>query len=228
MAATSFKEGYNKVFSDRLAQLTDETTGDDVRKLYDDWATGYDKDVLEVARFKGFNPIVKTLDDAVQEELKDTPKENIKVMDAGAGTGLVGVELHKFGFTTIDALDISPGMLNEAKKKNVYTKFICTALGDQRIPEVETGEYDVLICIGVFAIAHVPPVALTEMMRMVRPGGLVCCGVRDDDLKAYHGKMVELEKAGNWKMVKERKVPYYERDDMPTQSTAFVYKVLQH
>ena len=113
---------------------------------------------------------MKTLDDAVQEELKDTRKENIKVMDAGAGTGLVGVELHKFGFTTIDALDISPGMLNEAKKKNVYTKFICAALGDQRIPEVETGEYDVLICIGVFAIAHVPPVALTEMMRMVRPG----------------------------------------------------------
>ena len=80
------------------------------------------QEVLEVARFKGFNPIVKTLDDTVQEEFKDTPKDKVKVMDAGAGTGLVGVELHKFGFTTIDALDISPGMLNEAKKKNVYKK----------------------------------------------------------------------------------------------------------
>ena len=91
-------------------------------------------------------------------------------MDAGAGTGLVGVELRKFGFTTIDALDISPGMLNEAKKKKVYKRFICASLSDQRIPEVETGEYDVLICVGVFAIAHVPPVALLEMTRMVRPG----------------------------------------------------------
>ena len=26
------------------------------------------QDVLEIARFKGFNPIVKTLDDAVQAE----------------------------------------------------------------------------------------------------------------------------------------------------------------
>ena len=59
-------------------------------------------------------------------------------------------------------------------------------------------------------------------------GGLVCCGVRDDDLKEYHGKMVELEKAGHWKLVKERKVPYYDREDMPTQSTAFVYKVSKH
>ena len=98
------------------------------------------QDILEVARFKGFGPIVKTLDDAVQEELKEVPKENIKVMDAGAGTGLVGVELHKFGLTTIDALDISPRMLEEAKKKNVYRKFICAALGDQRIPGIETGE----------------------------------------------------------------------------------------
>ena len=113
---------------------------------------------------------MKTLNDAVQEEFKNVTKDNIKIMDAGAGTGLVGVELHKFGFTTIDALDISPGMLNEAKKKNVYKKFICASLSDQRIPKVETGQYDVLICVGVFAIAHVPPVALVEMTRMVRPG----------------------------------------------------------
>ncbi|KAM7425870.1 Methyltransferase domain [Porites harrisoni] len=228
MAATSFKAGYNAVFSNRLEHLTDETTVDEVRKLYDDWATKYDEDILEVARFKGFSPIVKTLDDAVQEELKDLTKENIKVMDAGAGTGLVGVELHKFGFTTIDALDISPGMLEEAKKKNVYRKFICAALGDQRILEIETGEYDVLICVGVFAIAHVPPVAIMELIRMVKAGGLVCCAVRNDELKEYYGKMMELEAAGHWKLVKERKVPYYERDDLPTECTAFVYKVLKH
>ena len=54
------------------------------------------QDVLEIARFKGFNPIVKTLDDAVQAELKDFPKDKIKIMDAGAGTGLVGIELQKF------------------------------------------------------------------------------------------------------------------------------------
>ena len=43
MAATSFKAGYNAVFSNRLEQLTDETTVDEVRKLYDDWASKYDE-----------------------------------------------------------------------------------------------------------------------------------------------------------------------------------------
>ena len=48
MAATSFKAGYNAVFSNRLEQLTDETTVDEVRKLYDDWATKYDEVLLFV------------------------------------------------------------------------------------------------------------------------------------------------------------------------------------
>ena len=43
MAATSFKEAYNAVFSNRLEQLKDATTVDEVRKLYDDWATKYNK-----------------------------------------------------------------------------------------------------------------------------------------------------------------------------------------
>ena len=43
MAATSFKEAYNAVFSNRPEQLKDPTTVDEVRKLYDDWATKYDK-----------------------------------------------------------------------------------------------------------------------------------------------------------------------------------------
>ena len=43
MAATSFKEAYSAVFSNRLEQLKDATTVDEVRKLYDDWATKYNK-----------------------------------------------------------------------------------------------------------------------------------------------------------------------------------------
>ena len=39
MAATSFKEAYNAVFSNRLEQLKDATTVGEVRKLYDNWAT---------------------------------------------------------------------------------------------------------------------------------------------------------------------------------------------
>ena len=91
-------------------------------------------------------------------------------MDAGAGTGLVGVELNKLGYTNIDALDISQGMLDEAKKKNVYRKYICAPLSDLRTSGIEAGEYDVAISVGVFCVGQVKPEAYVEMIRMVKNG----------------------------------------------------------
>ena len=116
--------------------------------------------------------MVHFLDIAIKETFHGKPKSDIRIMDAGAGTGLVGVELHKQGYRNVDALDISQTMLDEAKKKNVYKKFICAALNDQRTPAVETGQYDALICVGTLVFAHVRPTAFVEMIRMVKNGEL--------------------------------------------------------
>ena len=71
--------------------------------------------------------------------------DQIKIIDAGAGTGLIGVELKKLGYTNLCALDISAEMLREAKKKEVYTEFICTSLNGQSIPQIKSGQFDALI-----------------------------------------------------------------------------------
>ena len=110
------------------------------------------------------------LDAAIKQVYHDQDKSHIRIIDAGAGTGLAGVELSKLGYTNIDALDISQEMLNEADRKNVYTKLICAPLNEERNPEIETGGYHVLICTGTLVIAHVRPVALHEMIRMVKTG----------------------------------------------------------
>ena len=47
-----------------------------------------------------------------------------KVLDAGAGTGLVGVELHRLGYTNIHAMDMSQGMLDEAGRKGRLQQFL--------------------------------------------------------------------------------------------------------
>ena len=112
------------------------------------------------------------LDDAIKQVLRDKPKEQIKIMDAGAGTGSVGVELSKLGYIDLHALDISQEMLDEAKKKNVYKKVICAALNDQQILEIETGEFDALICCGTLVQGHVNSNAFVEMIRMVKIGML--------------------------------------------------------
>lgn len=110
----------------------------------------------------------------VKESFPNTPKDQLKILDAGAGTGPIGIELDKLGYTCVHALDISEEMLNVARKKGVpYKRFICTALTEKRVCEVETGEFDIVIAAGALIMANVRPEALVEIVRMVKKGELV-------------------------------------------------------
>ena len=115
-------------------------------------------------------PLAQCLDAAIQEVFPNKPRDEIRIIDAGAGTGLMAVELQNLGYTNLHALDISQKMLDEAKKKDLYKKFICAPLNDQRIPEIEAGEFDALVCGGTLLKGHVRSSALVEMVRIVRTG----------------------------------------------------------
>ena len=42
----------------------------------------------------------------------------------------------------------------------------------------------------------------------------------------FSGKILELENAGIWENVCKRTVPYFDRDELPRETSAFVYKIL--
>ena len=127
------------------------------------------QDALQSARLIYHKPLAELLDAALIRVFQGSEKSQIKIIDAGAGTGLNGVELSKLGYSYIDAIDISQEMLGEAKKTNVFTKLICASLNEHN-PDIETGEYHALITAGVLVVGHVRPEALDEMIRMVRIG----------------------------------------------------------
>ena len=62
-----------------------------------------------------------------------------RVLDAGAGTGMVGEELARLGFRHITALDLSPGMLKTANEKSVYEELVVGELGKPL--DFETGRF---------------------------------------------------------------------------------------
>lgn len=95
---------------------------------------------------------------------------NKKILDAGAGTGLTGEHLRDAGYKNVDALDISQEMLAIARGKGVYQNLICAALSDQKIGEIETGQYDATISTGAIHIGHIKPGAFEEILRHVKPG----------------------------------------------------------
>ena len=52
------------------------------------------------------------------------------------------------GYTNLHALDSSQKMLNEARKKGIYTQFFCLPIDDQRILERNTRDYMMLLSVS--------------------------------------------------------------------------------
>jgi len=50
----------------------------------------------------------------------DVDKENVEVIDIGAGSGRVGRQIKKSGYKNIDAVDASQGLLEHAKASGAY------------------------------------------------------------------------------------------------------------
>ena len=82
--------------------------------------------------------------------------DQIKIIDAGAGTGLIGVELKKLGYTNLCALDITAEI---------------TSLNGQPIAHIKSGQFDAFICGGALLTGRIGSSAFVEMIRMVQTGG---------------------------------------------------------
>ena len=87
-------------------------TTDEIMKYYDEWGYKYDKD-MEDWNYTGPKETSKIFN-------KYSSDKDIKIYDAGCGTGLVGVELKKYGFSNFFGADLSQKLLDLVPKK-LYT-----------------------------------------------------------------------------------------------------------
>ena len=85
-------------------------TPDDNRDLYGRWATTYESGFATRHAYVYHERVAATFTESVGPD--DDP-----VLDIGCGTGLVGEALRALGDWTIDGLDLSPEMLDEARGK---------------------------------------------------------------------------------------------------------------
>ena len=92
---------------------------------------------------------------------------NRDVLEVGCGTGLVLQRLTRFARTAC-GLDLSPGMLEKARARGLHV-----VEGSATALPFEAESFDVTCSFKV--LAHIPEVALAlrEMARVTRPGGVV-------------------------------------------------------
>jgi len=165
----------------------------ELAERYDQWAEDYDGDLERDFEYK--------LPQMTTEVVMQYVPREARILDAGAGTGLMGEMLAKQGYKNIVAMDLSQGMLDEARKKNVYLEFHRMVMGE--ILGFETDTFDAVVSVGVLTVGHAPAGSLDELVRVTKPGGYIVFSLRPDVYRdsGFQEKQTALEQAGKWKLV---------------------------
>lgn len=77
-----------------IQQIYDSQDNRELADRYDKWAENYDRELVDDYRYVAPKKVADTL-------LRFAPKD-AKILDAGAGTGLVGQVLHQRGYTHLE------------------------------------------------------------------------------------------------------------------------------
>ena len=167
-------------------------TTEEIMKYYDEWGTNnkYDKDMVEWD-YTGPKETVDTFK-------KYANNKEIKIYDAGCGTGLVGVELKKNGYTNFDGVDLSEKLL-DLVPNGLYRNL---SKADLNKPlNISDNKYDAILCVGTFTFGHVKPQALDEFIRIIKNKGLICFTINEGIYEEYgfDKKINELTEKNLWR-----------------------------
>ncbi len=165
----------------------------ELEERYDQWAKDYDADLEQDFEYQGPQRTAEFF-------TRYVPK-TARILDAGAGTGLMGEILGKLGYHDLVAMDLSQGMLEEARKKNVYREFHQMVMGETL--DFTTDYFDAVISTGVLTVGHAPASSLDELVRITKLGGHIVFTLRPDvyEDSGFKEKQTALESEGKWKLV---------------------------
>ena len=179
----------------------------EVMDFYDEWGQDnkYDQDMVDW-NYTGPKETAEVFN-------KHQKEKDIDIYDAGCGTGLVGVELKKYGFTNFFGADLSQKLL-DLVPNNLYKKLDKVDL-NKPINEKDD-QYDALMCVGTFTFGHVKPPALDEFIRITKNKGLICFTINEGIYEEYgfDKKIKQLKKENKWKEIEFFKSDYIASKDV--------------
>ena len=180
---------------------------DEVMKYYDEWGKGnkYDQDMVDW-NYTGPKETSEVF-------IKYQKNKDAKIYDAGCGTGLVGIELKKYGFSNFYGADLSQKLL-DLVPTDLYQKLNKVDLN--KTIEEEDNSYDAVMCVGTFTFGHVKPPALDEFIRITKNKGFICFTINEGIHEEYgfDKKIEQLNKDNKWKEIEFFKSNYIASKDV--------------
>jgi len=99
------------------------------------------------------------------------------VLDVGCGTGAITEELAQRTAGQVTGLDLDPAMIDFASSGAGDVQWV---IGDAHHLPLETGSFDVVLCNFLLLWTTDPGLAVSEMARVVRGGGVVLATTEPD------------------------------------------------
>ena len=175
----------------RLEQVYGAKSNDELRAIYDDWAQAYDQDLQALGY--SYPPAIAGLVGRYVRE------RDALILDAGAGTGIVGEVLAILGYTQLTGIDLSDGMLAVARAKRVYAELKNQVLGERL--DFPDAAFAAVVSAGVLTSGHAPPSSFDELIRVTRPGGhlIFTLSVPVYEAGGFRAKLEALSRQGVWR-----------------------------
>ncbi len=181
----------------QLHKAYEAKTVEELSERYDQWAGEYETHMKNVGYA---HPAMVT-----SMLSRHLPVDAQPILDAGAGTGIMGELLTAMGYGQIIGFDASSDMMAVARAKNVYADLEQMFLG--RPLNYVDNHFAAVTASGVFTEGHAPLSGLDELVRVTRPGGLLVFSLGPVYLgEAFEKKSEALESAGIWRLIDASKL----------------------
>lgn len=164
----------------------------------------YEKLFDEALRCQSPHRVVKLLDNVLDDN--DQRTTDLRVLDLGAGNGMVGEELRRIGVQKLIGADIIPEarMAAERDRPGLYDDFIIedfTSLSEKTADALSHERLNCLVTVAALGFGDIPPDAFSTAFNLIATGGWVAFNVKEHFLSTrdYTGfsKLVdEMNKEG--------------------------------
>lgn len=187
------KQDSRKQPEGNLAQVTGNEVHIDPELHYDNWADSYDKELLEEYGYCAHEIGAKAL--AETQIPFDSP-----ILDVGCGTGLAGVELSRFGYTKIDGLDVSAGMLERARNQGTYRQLFQKRIGVDNLSELPS--YKGILCVGSFGLGHMEQEDIIRLIDLAAANASIVIFMNAEPFHSqnYEATIEHLSLDGLWRV----------------------------
>ncbi|MEN6490100.1 MAG: methyltransferase domain-containing protein [Smithella sp.] len=159
--------------------------------MFDGYANKFDTHLVHDLKYKTPTELISFLRQAV-----DFPVGEWDVLDLGCGTRLAGLEISPYARQMV-GVDLSSKMLERAQSRNIYHRLEHSGLLLMMQGE-ESSSYDVVIAADVFVYLGVLDDIVSEVERLLRPGGFFIFTV--EALEALAGEIIGLENKPDYKL----------------------------